>query len=422
SGGLWGPPYYFLAGAEKSAPPGGHGEPIGHDVVANIDAIGGPTTWPHYPRGWAMACNTPFRLYKLMTYRGGHSVPFVLSWPAGSVGQPRVIRDQYANITDVLPTLADLLGLEVPSRREGLEAEPLSGVSFAASLADPAAPSLRDEQYYECVGHRAFYRDGWAAVTFHRNRTPFSEDQWELFNLPTDLNELRDVAAEYPEKLAEMLQGWEDAAWRNRVFPLDEGVGLKTAMRPPGDERFARAVRLTPGAPSLERVRSQRLIGGRSFRIDIRLDHRPGDEGVLVAHGGQEAGYVLYVEDDRLCFELNEAGRPNPLAPAPLGSCSGIVIDVRAPGGHRWDLDVIVDGRTAIAGQGLVQISEFLPFEGIDVGIDRRSPVSWQLYQRRGSFPYTGQLHEVTYTPGDYAPDALAVRLDEVRRIGLALE
>ena len=421
-GGEWGTPSYFQAVGEISGTPGGHGEPIGDDVVANIDAIGGPTTWPHYPRGWAMACNTPFRLYKLMTYRGGHSVPFVLSWPAGPVGQPRVIRDQYANITDVLPTLADLLGLEVPTQREGLEAEPLSGVSFAASLADPAAPSLRDEQYYECVGHRAFYRDGWAAVTFHRNRTPFSEDQWELFNLPTDLNELRDVATEYPEKLAEMLQGWEDAAWRNRVFPLDEGVGLKTAMRPPGDERFARAVRLTPGAPSLERVRSQRLIGGRSFRIDIRLEHRPGDEGVLVAHGGQEAGYVLYVEDGRLCFELNEAGRPNPLVPAPLGACTEILIDVRAPGGHRWDLDVIVDGRTAIGGQGLVQISEFLPFEGIDVGIDRRSPVSWQLYERRGSFPYTGQLHEVTYTPGDYAPDALAVRLDEVRRIGLALE
>ena len=79
-------------------------------------------------------------------------------------------------------------------------------------------------------------------------------------------------------------------------------------------------------------------------------------------------------------------------------------------------------GRAVISGHGLVQLSEFLPFEGIDVGIDRRSPVSWQLYQRRGSFAYTGRLHEVTYTPGDYVPDALAVCLDEVRRIGLALE
>ena len=369
-----------------------------------------------------MACNTPFRLYKLMTYRGGHSVPFVLSWPAGPTGQPRVIRDQYAHIVDVLPTLADLLGLEVPSRRNGLEAEPLSGVSFAASLADPAAPSLHVEQYYECVGHRAFYRDGWAAVTFHRNRTPFSEDCWELFNLPEDLNELRDLAEEHPDKLAEMLDGWEEAAWRNRVFPLDEGVGLKTATRPPEHQRFAKPVRIVRGAPTLERVRSQRLIGGRSFRIDIHLDHRPGDEGVLIAHGGQEAGYVLYVEDDQLFFELNESGRPNPLTPAALGDCSEIVIDVRAPGDKRWDIGVTVDGRTAIEGQGLVQISEYLPFEGIDIGIDRRSPVSWQLYERRGGFPYTGRLDEVIYTPGDYAPDALVVRLDEVRRIGLALE
>ena len=95
---------------------------------------------------------------------------------------------------------------------------------------------------------------------------------------------------------------------------------------------------------------------------------------------------------------------------------------MQTPGDKRWDIAVSVDGRTVISGQGLVQISEFLPFEGIDVGIDRRSPVSWQLYERRGSFPYTGRLGEVTYTPGDYASDAPETRLDELRRIGLALE
>ena len=103
-------------------------------------------------------------------------------------------------------------------------------------------------------------------------------------------------------------------------------------------------------------------------------------------------------------------------------TCSEIIIDVRAPGGKRWDIAVNVDGRTAIGGQGLVQISEYLPFEGIDIGIDRRSPVSWRLYERRGSFAYTGRLDEVIYTPGEYAPDALVVRLDEIRRIDLALE
>ena len=158
------------------------------------------------------------------------------------------------------------------------------------------------------------------------------------------------------------------------------------------------------------------MLGGR------RSLSRSGPIGSLEpAHNGAIVGRPALVRQRR-SERVNEAGRPNPLAPAPLGACSEIVIDVRAPGGHRWDLDVIVDGRTIISGQGLVQISEFLPFEGIDVGIDRRSPVSWQLYERRGSFPYTGRLGEVVYTPGEYAADALAIRLDEARRIGLALE
>ena len=104
------------------------------ELATDLEPIGGPTTWPHYPRGWAMACNTPFRLYKITTHRGGHSVPFIFSWPAGLDAGDRVVRNQYAHVTDILPTLADLLGLDVPTHRHGLEAEALAGSSFASSM------------------------------------------------------------------------------------------------------------------------------------------------------------------------------------------------------------------------------------------------------------------------------------------------
>ena len=97
-------------------------------------------------------------------------------------------------------------------------------------------------------------------------------------------------------------------------------------------------------------------------------------------------------------------------------------LDVAAPGGRAWDATVAIDGDVVIEAPGLRQIWRFLPFEGIDVGIDRRSPVSWELYQRKGTYPYTGKLIAVTYTPGEMAPDALEARVEELREIGLKLE
>ncbi|MGI9625051.1 MAG: arylsulfatase [Acidimicrobiales bacterium] len=393
------------------------------EMLENLDDIGGPTTWPHYPRGWAMACNTPFRLYKITAHRGGHSVPFIYSWPAEAEESDHVLRTQYAHITDVMPTLVDVLGLELPTEREGKPAEPLAGTSFEPILADPDALSDHTEQYYECIGHRSYYRDGWSAVTFHEHQTPFSEDNWELYNVAEDLNELHNLASAEPEKLAELVDAWDDAAWQNRVYPLDEGVRLIRALKPPEHDLLSRPMRILPGSPTVERYRSAQVIDGRSFSVAIELDHRPGDQGVLLAHGGQEAGYVMWVEDGQLWFEVNEAGHPHRLAPIQLdGACRQIVLDVEAPGGRTWNIEVSVDGSAGISAQGLHPPAGFLPFEGIDVGVDRRSPVSWDLYSRRGPFPYTGQIDAVQYSPGPPAPDADSVRIDDLRKIGLALE
>jgi arylsulfatase len=391
--------------------------------LAKLDRIGGPTTWPHYPRGWAMACNTPFRLYKFSTFRGGHQVPFILSWPArtGPVGGQ--VRDQYVYVTDLLPTLCDLIGIEPSRLRNGLEADPLDGTTFEATITDPDAPSDHSEQYYECIGHRGYYREGWEAVTFHRPLASFEDEHWQLFDTRHDITQCHDLSESHPDVVEELVKAWEQAAWDNQVYPLDEGSRLISLWRPPWENDLVRPLRILPGTPTLERHRSTQLIDGRSFQIRVDWQYRQGDEGVLVAHGGQSAGYILYVEDGLLHFEQNEYGDPKPLPSVPLnGSSKEVLVNVTPVEKGRWQVQVIVDGTAEAEGNDFSQLGGFLPFEGIDVGIDRRSPVSWDLHQRHGNFPFTGALHGVTYIPGDTEAGSRDYLIEQARRVGLDLQ
>lgn len=391
--------------------------------LAMMDQIGSASTWPHYPRGWAMACNTPFRLYKTTTFAGGHQVPMILSWPAGLSDHDAVVRGQYAHVTDVLPTLVDLLGLDVATHRHGLPADPLDGVSFRATLDDAEAPSTHREQYYECLGNRAYYRDGWEAVTYRVPLTPFSEEHWNLFNLDEDPTQTADVSSDHPDLVDELVDAWNNAAWRNRVFPLYEGGGLIYALRPEFEEPLAEPVRLLPTTPTMDRYRSSRLIAGRSFRVDVEWAYQEGDEGIVFAHGGVESGYLLYVEDGQLHFVLNYTSDLHPLPPVTMPERSRrVVAEVTAPGGGTWDIALVLDGQEVSRADGLPQLSGFIPFEGIDVGVDRRSPVSWPLYQRRGPFPFTGDLTAVTWDPGALAPDAATFLIEEAMATGTAFE
>jgi arylsulfatase A-like enzyme len=394
------------------------------DELAKLDDIGGPTTWPHYPRGWAMACNTPFRLYKLHTFAGGHQVPFVWSWPACYPEAGQQVRRQYTHITDVLPTLVDVIGLDMPTHRNGQPADQLAGRSFRPSLDDPDGPTTHPEQYQECMGNRSFIRGEWEAVTRHLPRTSFRDEHWHLFNVADDPTQIDDLADDLPHIVKDLIQGWDDAAWANQVYPLDEGTRLKYFLQPPTVADYTRPVRIVRGTPTLERARSAKLIAGRSFRITVDWAFQPGAEGVLLAHGGQDAGYLLYVENNQLIFLQNKYGPEVRALPAiPLGETSSqVIVDVHAPGGGIWNISLHVDGKLVATEDGFPQLIGFLPYEGIDVGIDRRSPVSWQLYQRRGCFPFTGELTAVTYQPGELAPDAASRLIEEARTIGLGIE
>lgn len=394
------------------------------DDYPRLDLVGGPRTTPHYPRGWAMAGNTPYRLYKVNTHAGGHQVPFIFSWPA-RVGERGAIRSQYAHVTDVLPTLLELAGIDPPSERQGRPLWPMAGRSFAPTLDGAAEPSAHREQYYEMIGHRGYYRDGWEIVSLHQPMTPFGDHEWELYHLAEDPAETTNLAGRHPELVEELARGWDQAAWANQVLPLDEGSLLRWVRRPATEHVYAAPVTIQAGTPTLERYRSLLLIQWRSFLATVELagGYREGDEGILLAHGDQGGGYAVYVEDGELCFVENSGAAMRLLRAGPLPTgARTITLSMAAPGGWLWDPTLSVDGEVVAADAGYPMLAAMCPFEGIDVGIDRRSPVSWDLYRRHGPFAYRGGLRAVTYTPGELAPDAGPRFIDFLRERGRAYE
>jgi arylsulfatase len=393
----------------------------------DLERMGGPRTLPHYPRGWAMASNTPFRLYKINTHAGGHSVPTIVSWPAGTGdvdGAAGGVRRQYVHATDLFPTILEVTGAVAPQERHGVPLKPLAGASFLASLTDAAAAETHREQYYEMVGHRGYYRDGWEIVTRHRPLTPFGDHEWELYDVRADPTQTRDLAREHPELVAELAAAWERAAWENQVFPLNEGSGLMRSQRPEREDVFALPLRVVPGTPTLERYRSLMLVYRRSFTVRVDLDFEPGDRGVLFAHGCQSGGYSLSVDDDRLSYHHNCSGAMDVLDLGTLrAGTREILLDVHAhEGGLSVDVAVDVDGERRGGKAGLPMPMGQALFQGIDVGIDRGSPVSWDRYDAEGTFAWTGTLHGVTWTPGDHAPGAGPQARERQREIGMAFE
>jgi arylsulfatase A-like enzyme len=386
------------------------------DVPHDDDLIGTARLGVHYPRGWGQTSNTPFRFYKGQTFAGGVRVPFVLSWPAGL---PRAtgddgVRRQYAYVTDLAPTLLDLVGIEASGLRHGLSTKDFDGVPATEILRSADGASGHTEQYAEMTGHRGFYRDGWKLLALAEPGRGVDDPRWQLFDVNADPTELEDVANLYPDKVAELSQAWDDSAWANTVFPLLTREDL--VQRRPEEARLGDPVRILPGTSTLERYRSQRLIAFRDFDIAVELaGYRSGDEGVLVAHGDPQGGYLLYVENGRLVFGYNAYGRYAEIDAGEVAEgARSIELSAVVRPRLRWDFTVRVDGLDRATLPGRVQLVGLAPWTGISVGVDARGPVSWDLRERRGPFRYIGDLAAITYTPGTVRVPAPVVR--EVER------
>jgi arylsulfatase len=218
--------------------------------LARIDEIGGPKYFNHYPWGWTWAGNTPFRRWKRETYRGGVSDPFIVSWPKGIAARGEV-REQYAHAIDMVPTVLDVLGIEPPATIRGVPQSPLHGTSLAHTFDDSAAASGRTTQYFEMLGHRSIYHDGWRAVcpwpgpSFAEAGKGFGEPipadklaeldatAWELYHVADDPAETRNVAAENRDRVIAMIATWYVEAGKYDVMPVDGSGVPRMAMEKP---------------------------------------------------------------------------------------------------------------------------------------------------------------------------------------------
>lgn len=380
--------------------------PVEHDI-AKREQIGGPRVPALYPMGWGQVSNTPFPSFKTYTGGGGRRVSCIVSWPQG-IAARGAIRTQFAHVTDVMPTLLDLVGAPPLGRSHGEPALPMQGRSLADVLrAD--APSPRTEQYYECWANRAYYRDGWVAVSLQKRGQPIDFDTWTLHRHADDFSESVDLAASHPERLRELVEAFDAAAWDNQVYPLDNRAPTQKFNQLPPHQQppVAGTRRFVPGGQTVHRTRIVPLIADRAFSATIRIRHREGDEGVLFAIGEVFGGMVLYLEAGALHFTYNgfgEFSRLGPVAVAPGERSLGLAYE--ALGRRRGRGRLVVDGTPAGDWADLSPTLMTGFHEGLDIGIDRRAPVDWALFERRGNFPYGGAIVDLVIASGPFAPDS----------------
>ncbi len=280
--------------------------------LAAMDRWGGPTTFPHYSYGWTWAGNTPLRRWKRFVHEGGVSDALVVHWPAGIRAKGEV-RGQYAHVTDVLPTVLEALAIEPPSEIGGVAQTPIQGVSFGHTFDNPAAPTKKTAQYYEMIGSRAIWHDGWKAVTEQQQGVMLTEEllraqKWELFHTDEDFSESDDLAERRPEKLAELVERWWAEAGRYDVLPLDaRRQGRMLAPKPDLDAAGDRYVYYQGAAPVGRD--SAVNVHNRSHTITAEVEISDGRaDGVLLAKGGRFAGFSLFVKDRRLHYVHNYLG------------------------------------------------------------------------------------------------------------------
>jgi arylsulfatase len=277
------------------------------------DNLGGTDTYNHYPIGWAMAFNTPYKLYKrYASHEGGIADTAIISWPTG-ISAHGEVRDNYVNVCDITPTVYDLLGIAPPETVSGVAQKPLDGVSFKAALEDSKASTSKETQFYTMLGTRGIWHKGWFANTVHA-ATPsgwshFDKDPWELYHIEADRSQCHDLAGKEPERLEEMKKLWFAEAGKYNGLPLADMNILETLMR---SRPYLAGDRTTftyyPNTAEVG-IGAAVEIRGQTFSVlaEVTVD-TTGAEGVIFKQGGAHGGHVLFIQDGRLHYIYNFMG------------------------------------------------------------------------------------------------------------------
>ncbi len=360
-------------------------------LMRQLDKLGGPESAPHYAVGWAHAMCTPYQWTKqVASHWGGTRNGTIVHWPGGIKAKGE-IRHQFHHVIDVAATILEAAGLPAPTLVNGVQQQPLHGVSMSYSFDDKDAPERHETQYFEIFGNRAIYHKGWSAATKHR--TPwqttgdvgiaFDDDVWELYDGSSDWTQARDLSKDNPAKLHELQRLFTIEATRYNVLPLD-------------DRSFERVLPEISGRPSFVGDRQMLYSGSgalteqhvvnwrnRSWSITAEVEvPEGGANGVLLNLGGSMGGWSFYLKQGKPTFAYNLFGLEEYLIRGDAAVPSGthqVQMDFAYDGGglsKGGDVTLYLDGKAI--GKGRVDKTEGIGFgyEYTDVGRDCLSPVT----------------------------------------------
>jgi len=396
-----------------------NGVPESLDYLLSImDKLGGPLTYNHYPAGWAHAMDAPFPWTKqIASHFGGTRNGMVISWPA-RIKQTGQVRSQFCSVIDIAPTILEATGIKEPKIINGVNQKPMEGFSLVYSFDDASAPTHHHTQYFEMMGNRGIYQDGWMANTTPLRLpwgnpgapSPDPDDfQWELYHISDDFSQSNNLAATDPAKLKEMQAVFDREAKKYNVYPLDSSAAARadTRIRPSltrGRSTFTYypgTIRVPEGAAP--------DIKNKDFTVtaDVGIPEG-GAEGVLVTQGGRFAGWGMLLMDDKPEFDYAFSQQPQ-------HKYRIISNDKLAPGKHTIVFDFKYDGpgfgkggtgTLYVDGQQVAQgkIERTVPFrfsadETFDIGEDTGTPVVDD-YEAKMPFKFTGDLKQVVIELG----------------------
>jgi arylsulfatase A-like enzyme len=389
----------YLNGVEESL----------QDVLKHYDELGGPMSYPHMAAGWAIAGDTPFTWAKQVASNfGGTRNGMVVHWPKRIQAKGEV-RSQFHHVIDVAPTVLEAAGLPEPKSVNGVVQKPIEGVSMAYSFDDPKAESRHKVQYFEMVGNRAIYADGWFAGTIHKApweskpRAALLDDRWELYDTRIDFSLANDLAAQNPAKLKELQDLFMTEAVKYNVLPIDdrfiERINAKLAGRP---DLMGDRMSLTLHA-GMKGMMEDAFINVKNRSVTITADlevPKGGANGVLIAQGGRFGGWSFHMKGGKLAYTYNYLGlqRTTVLSrqPIPPGKVT-VRMEFAYDGGgigKGGAVSLFVNGKKV--GEGRLTRTQPLGFsaeDGTDVGMDEGTPVI-EDYQPR-STKFTGTIRKV---------------------------
>ncbi len=380
------------------------------EVLRRMDELGGPMTFNHYPVGWAHAMDTPFQWTKqIASHYGGTRNGLVISWPA-RIKTKGGIRTQFHHVIDIAPTILDALGIPTPASINGVAQKPIEGVSMVYTFGDAKAPSRRTTQYFEMLGNRAIYHDGWVAATTPTTppwvAIPKQVDvitgfDWELYNVAEDFSQAENLTAKHPEKLRELQYLFYAEAAKYNVLPIDNSkVERLDVTNRPSLTRGRTTFTYYPGMVRIPEGAAPD-VKNKSFAVTAEFEMpKDGADGLLVTQGGRFSGWGLYVKGGKPVFHYNLAGVERYQVTGAEKLASGkhtVRFDFKYDGGglgKGGTGTLLVDGKKA--GEG--RLGRTLPFrmsldETLDIGEDTGTPVSEDY---KVPFKFTGKLDKVT--------------------------